>query len=130
MEDSKILQNIKKIAPKFCDNCGHMYEQNDFSVLKAQESNALLHLKCPSCSNTYVINAFVNNMGYGSQRMPLVLDLEGAEELEEFADSEVVSKDYAIDTFNLLNSGILEKRLLKSIEQPSLKNSKSSKLKS
>jgi hypothetical protein len=126
MEDTKILQNIKKIAPKYCDNCGHMYNQNDFNVLKAQESNALLHLKCPSCGNTYVINAFVNNTGYGSQRMPLVLDLEGSVEIEKFAESDVVSKDYAIDLFDLLNSGEVEKRLAKSLHSP-IRNIKSAK---
>ncbi len=103
-----ILQNIRKVAPKHCDNCGHKYTPDDFTVFKAQETNALVYLKCSNCGNTYVINAFVNSTGYGSQRMPLVVDLEGPEEIEKFAESEPVSKDEAIDLFTFLSSGQAE----------------------
>lgn len=105
MDEKKILEGIKKIAPNHCDNCGTKYMPNDFKILKLTGTNALIHLNCAHCGNTYVINAFLNNNGVGSQRIPLVTDLEGPVEIERFAKKDAISDNDAVDLFDYLSSG-------------------------
>ena len=99
-----MLKNIRKVAPKHCDNCGAKYTPRDFKVLKLVENSALIHLNCSACANTYVINAYVNQNGLSSQRVPLILDLESTDEVEKFAQQNAISKNNAIDLFNLLSN--------------------------
>ncbi|MBP9758391.1 hypothetical protein KBD45_01740 [Candidatus Dojkabacteria bacterium] len=103
MNQEEIINNIKKIAPRHCDNCGTKYDQDDFKIVQLNPMSALIHLNCKSCGSTYIINAFTNENGIGSQRIPLVLDLNGPTELEKFTQNgSGVSKDNAVDLYNLL----------------------------
>lgn len=102
MNQEEILGNIKKIAPRHCDNCGAKYSQEDFKIVQINPMSALIHLNCTSCSSTYIINAFTNENGIGSQRIPLILDLNGPSELEKFTQNGPVNKDNAVDLYNLL----------------------------
>lgn len=111
MDKQNILQDIKKIAPKHCDNCGKKYTNSEFKVIRAFENNALIHLSCAKCGNTYVINAIVNEEGVASQRMPLVLDLIDPKEIDRFADTQPVSKDDIIDIYNLLQDKNIEEKI-------------------
>lgn len=103
MKNKNIINNLRKIAPKHCDQCGFRYNMSDFKVIRVVEESALIHLSCPSCGNTYVINAYINNSGMGSKRIPLVIDLKDANEVEKFAEQPSVSKDDAIDLYNFLS---------------------------
>ena len=102
MSKENVIQSLRKLTPKFCDNCGHQYVPEDFKVIKVVENNALVHLTCANCANTYIINAFTNQTSMGSQRIPLVLDIEGPSEVEKFAKNEPTSKDDAVDLYNFL----------------------------
>lgn len=121
MEEGQILKNIKNLAPKHCDNCGSMYMPNNFKVLRVIENSALIHLSCSDCGNTYVINAYASNMGIGSQRMPLILDLEDVNEVERFANLPPISKDDAIDLFNFLGENMSIKDLFNNTKVTSKK---------
>lgn len=111
MNQDEIINNIKKIAPRHCDNCGTKYEREDFKIVQLNPVSALIHLNCKSCGSTYIINAFTNENGIGSQRIPLVLDLNGPNELEKFTQNEVISKDNAIDLYNLLQGNCTLEKL-------------------
>lgn len=110
MNQEEIINNIKKIAPRHCDNCGTKYEQEDFKIVQFNSISALIHLNCKTCGSTYIINAFSNENGIGSQRIPIILDLNGPSELEKFTQNGLVSKDNVIDFYNLLeeNSSIFK----------------------
>ncbi len=111
MDDNQyLLADIKKIPPKHCDNCGSKYMPGDFKILKLTKTNAVIHLHCNSCMNTYVINAFSNNNGISSQRSNLVLDLKNVKEIQKFSSVVPISKNDAIDMYNYLeDGGTLEK---------------------
>jgi hypothetical protein len=102
MNQEEIINNIKKIAPRHCDNCGTKYAQSDFKIVQVNPMSALIHLNCKSCGSTYIINVFTNENGIGSQRIPLILDLNGPQELEKFTQNGLVTKDNAVDLYNLL----------------------------
>ncbi|MBD3363361.1 hypothetical protein GF362_06615 [Candidatus Dojkabacteria bacterium] len=124
MSDKQLLKNIRKVTPKFCDNCGQRYTPDSFKILKAADNSALIHLNCSKCGNTYVINAFTNNVGVGSQRMPLVLDLKDAKEVEKFANMPPISKDDAIDFFNFLDEDIIFGKMFPDLKVKNTKDSK------
>ncbi len=100
--NDQMLKNIRKIAPNFCDNCGTRYAMHDFKIIKVTENSVMIHLKCESCANTYVINAIANQYSIGAQRVPIVLDLDDVHEIEKFANQAAIDKDEGIDLYNFL----------------------------
>ncbi len=111
-EKKNFIKNLQHFAPKYCDNCGHPFEEPDFKILKQSSINTLLHLRCSSCGNAYMLNVLSPANGVvGSTRVPINLDLQNGEEIKRFAGSEIVSEDDAIDVYNALSFENLEDEL-------------------
>lgn len=111
-DKQKLLKNLLAVAPKHCDNCGHRYSEADFRIVKISPVNTVLHLKCVSCNNAYMLNVLnpVNGM-VGAQRTPVNIDLEQGEELQKFAGKESVSRDEALDINNIIDKSLTAKDL-------------------
>lgn len=104
IKDQKIIKSIMEVAPKHCENCGTKYDPEDFKIMRRSPVNTLLHLKCSSCGNTYMLNVVNPSNGMvGASRMPLNLDLGSSNEFSKFAGSDVVSQDEALDIYDLLD---------------------------
>lgn len=99
----KLLKDTRGIIPAHCDVCGTKYGNEDFHMVKAEGTQAVMHIKCPNCSNTYMVNIYspVNGM-IGSTRTQLNLDISDSEELLKFAGGEPVSSDSALEAYSLL----------------------------
>jgi|GEM_PF-1069147 len=94
---------IRNIAPRHCDFCGHKYSEEDFHLVKMQGQNAVVHLKCAQCNSSYMLNIYSPGTGVlGSSRMQLNLDLEDNQEITQFANNTAVTRNEALDAFNLL----------------------------
>ena len=114
MEESndkqKFIKHFLAVAPKHCDNCGSKYIESDFKVIKSTPGGFVMHLRCQSCQNTYVLNVMNPGNGmYGTQRSPMNLDLESDSEIQAFAGKEAVSRNDALDAYNMMNSKLTEK---------------------
>jgi hypothetical protein len=102
-QNPSFLKNIKSVAPKHCDLCGHMYDEADFHLVKNQQQQTVIHLRCHNCGNSYMLNVYSPMAGVlGSSRSQLNLDLTQPDELSKFAGQEPVSINQALDGFNLL----------------------------
>lgn len=112
------IKNLLAVAPKHCDNCGAKYLESDFKVIKSSSVNTVLHLRCKSCNNAYMLNVLNPASGMvGAQRTPVNIDLENKEELMKFAGKETVNRDEAIDIHEKLSSAMTEDALKKLIAQ-------------
>lgn len=116
MEDfndkQKFFKHFLAIAPKHCDNCGAKYSEADFKVIKSTPSGFVMHLRCQTCNNTYVLNVLNPGNGMvGAQRSPLNLDLTTDAEIQEFAGKEAVSRNDALDAYNSLPKSINQQKL-------------------
>jgi len=99
-KEQNIIKSIMEIAPKHCENCGNKYESTDFKVMRSTSINTLLHLKCPKCGTTYMLNVVSPIQGMvGASRMPLNLDLYTSDEMSRFAGKSSTTKDEAISIF-------------------------------
>jgi len=100
----ELLRNILAVAPKHCDNCGSKYDESDFRIMKVTQTSVIMHLRCRSCNNVYMINIMnpINGM-VGAQRIPLNIDLAD-EELHKYAGKSSVSADDALDLFDKISS--------------------------
>lgn len=118
--DANIIKNIMQIAPKHCENCGHKYSQDDFHLMRSTNVNTLLHLKCSSCGNTYMLNVVSPMQGMvGASRIPLNLDLSGASEVSKFAGKNPTNENDAIDIFDRTSSDNFDS-FLKDLEAKSV----------
>lgn len=102
-EQKNFIKNLLSVAPKHCDNCGAKYSETDFKVIKNGPASTVLHLKCTTCDNAYMLNVLspMNGM-VGAQRTPVNIDLEQGDEIQKFAGKETVDRNEAIDIHNLL----------------------------
>lgn len=102
-DTQKVLKMVKNVAPKHCDICGHKYEDSDFHLVKNQGNQTVIHLRCDSCGNTYMLNVFNPAQGLlGSTRAQLNLDLAEANEVMNFAGNKPLTTNEALDAYNLL----------------------------
>ncbi len=116
MEDfndkQKFIKHFLAVAPKHCDNCGSKYTESDFKVIKSTPGGFVMHLRCQSCQNTYVLNVLNPGNGmFGTQRTPLNLDLESDSEIQAFAGKDSVSKNDALDAYNTVQPKLNEAAL-------------------
>jgi len=103
-DNQDLLRNILTVAPKHCDNCGSKYDESDFRIMKVAQTSVVLHLRCRSCNNVYMLNIMnpINGM-VGAQRIPLNIDLSD-EELDKYAGRSSVTADDALDVFNKIHT--------------------------
>lgn len=100
-KEQQIIKGIMEVAPKHCENCGSKYNESDFRVMRSSTVNTLLHLKCSSCGNTYMLNVVSPMQGMvGASRMPLNLDLFSPNEVSKFAGIEPTDQDEAIEIYD------------------------------
>jgi hypothetical protein len=100
-DQQKIIKNIMQVAPKHCENCGVKYNSEDFKVMRNTSINTLLHLKCSSCGNTYMLNVVSPMQGMvGASRIPLNLDLDTVDEVSKFAGKAKIGEDTALDIYD------------------------------
>lgn len=116
MEDfsdkQKFIKHFLTIAPKHCDNCGTKYTETDFKVIKSTPGGFVMHLRCQSCNNTYVLNVLNPGNGMvGTQRSPLNLDIVSDNEIQSFAGKDAISKNDAIDAYNAVDNKVTQQKL-------------------
>ena len=104
INQQELLRNVLSVAPKHCDNCGAKYDESDFRVMKTTQTSVILHLRCRSCNNVYMLNIMnpINGM-VGAQRIPLNIDLVD-EELNRYAGRTSVTADDALDLFDKIGT--------------------------
>jgi hypothetical protein len=106
------LNEARMVAPKYCEKCGAQYLDESFRLVQKNEKQSVFHLKCPKCSNTYILNVVSPGPNVlASQRSSLNIDLKDAAEMSRFAGKGAVSKDEALDVMNQLQNNDLEKLL-------------------
>jgi hypothetical protein len=87
-------------------------------VIKSTPTGFVMHLRCQVCNNTYVLNVLNPGNGMvGTQRTPLNLDLETDAEITEFAGREPISRNDALDVYNVLSKGLKQADLRKVLDQ-------------
>jgi len=103
------LNEARAVAPKFCEKCGQQYSDESFNLVQKNSNQSVFHLKCPRCSNTYILNIVSPSPNVmASQRSNLNIDLKDAKEMSKFAGKKAVSKDEALDVMNQLETQDLE----------------------
>lgn len=103
IEKEAFINQVKAIAPKHCDVCGTKYTDEDFSNIKSNNQQTVVHLRCRNCGNAYILNIYSPVPGIiGSARSQVNLDLTDTNELMTFAGSKSVTADDALDAMNLL----------------------------
>ena len=113
----KSLKNIMSVAPKHCDNCGNRYYDDDFKVIKSSPVNTVIHLKCRSCNNAYMLNVLNPMNGIvGAQRTPINIDLVDSIEIQKFAGGDAVDRDESLDIQEDLQSHLTQADLKKVFE--------------
>lgn len=98
-----LIKHFLTIAPKHCENCGAKYSEADFNVIKSSPQGIVLHLTCQACKNNFVLNVMGSANGvFGTQKVPLNIDLESDAEMDYFAGNDAISEDDALDVFNAI----------------------------
>ena len=97
------LSKARAIAPKYCEQCGTAYKDEDFHLVQEQPGSLTFHLKCHKCKNTYILNVMAPAPHLlASQKSKILLDITDKDELDKFAGKPAVSIDEALDVFNEL----------------------------
>lgn len=110
-DKQNFIKNLLAIAPKHCDNCGSKYLESDFKVVKNSPVSTVLHLRCRSCDNAYMLNVLSPMNGLvGAQRTPVNIDLEQGDEIQKFAGKETVGRDEAIDIHSKLDKELTKEK--------------------
>ena len=108
------IKNLLAVAPKHCDNCGSKYAESDFKIVKNSPISTVLHLRCKSCDNAYMLNVLSPMNGLvGAQRTPVNIDLEQGDEIQKFAGKDIVNRDEAIDIHSKLNRDLTKAKFEK-----------------
>lgn len=103
-QNQGFIKNIKKAIPNNCSNCGYKYSEKDLTVIQKDDFAAVLHLTCPKCKESYLINV-VSPLGslQGSSRMPLKIDISSAKEAKKFIGKKPVSSDDVLNLYDILS---------------------------
>ncbi len=97
------LQKARAIAPKYCEQCGAMYQDSNFKLVQENPNSLIFHLKCNKCGSTYILNVVAPNPNIlASQKSKVLLDLQDSSEFTKFAGQPPVKIDEALDVFNEL----------------------------
>jgi len=81
------LRDVRNAIPRHCSNCGHKYEEENLTIIRKEDFNAVLHLTCNNCGESYLINVVSpTGMLQGSSRMPLKIDIASAKEASKFVN--------------------------------------------
>jgi hypothetical protein len=104
-KNKRFLKSIRSAIPKHCSNCGYKYQDKDLTIIQKDNYNAVLHLTCSQCNESYLIN-ILSPLGtlQGSSRMPLKIDIRTADEAKRFIGSRPVSSDDVINIHKLLKN--------------------------
>lgn len=106
------LNEARAVAPKYCEKCGFEYSDDNFQLVQKNNNQAVFHLKCSKCGNTYILNVVSPSPNImASQRSSLNIDLTEPDEMSKFAGKGAVSKDEALDIFNILKDTDIESLL-------------------
>ncbi|MBN1331346.1 hypothetical protein JW978_00470 [Candidatus Dojkabacteria bacterium] len=106
------LKEARAVAPKYCEKCGTQYKDENFNLVKKEQNQAVFHLKCPNCNNTYMLNVVAPAPHMmASQRSSINIDVNSPEELSKFAGKGSVTRDEVIDIYQKLKSGDIEEFL-------------------
>jgi RNase P subunit RPR2 len=98
----RLIESIRSVSPKHCDSCGYKYKEDDFKLVKSQNQQATVHLRCQNCGNSYLLNIFSPSMGMiGSSRSQLNLDVTHPQELVKFVKAGSITMNEALDAYNL-----------------------------
>ena len=100
--DKNLLSQIKNVTPKHCDLCGYKYSETDYNIIKQpNQGQIVVHIKCQSCGNAYMLNVFSPSQGLiGSAKSQINLDLSNTHELVKFAGKGVITVNEALDAYN------------------------------
>jgi hypothetical protein len=117
-QNASFLKSIKNAIPKHCSNCGERYTQKDLSLIQKDDFNAILHLTCSRCKESYLINVVSpQGMLQGSSRIPLKIDIASPKEARKFIGKAAISSDDILEIHKYLQK-------LKDAKELSLKKSK------
>ena len=109
MDNNKenLIKHFLTVAPKHRENCGAKYTETDYNIVKSTPQGIVIHLTCQVCKNNLVLNVMgaVNGI-FGTQKVPLNIDLVSEAELDYFAGNEAVSKDDALDVYNAIQANL------------------------
>ena len=102
-QSRNLFKSIKDAIPRHCSNCGHKYTDEDLNLIQKDDFNAILHLSCISCKESYLINV-VSPSGVlqGSSRVPLKIDITSAKEAKKFFGKKPISSDDILNLHELL----------------------------
>ncbi|MBD3280084.1 hypothetical protein GF389_00985 [Candidatus Dojkabacteria bacterium] len=110
------LKEARAVAPKYCEKCGTKYTDQNFNLVKKEKAQAVFHLKCSNCGNTYMLNVVAPAPHMmASQRSSVNIDVNSPEELTKFAGKGSVTRDEVIDIYQKLKTDDIESLLQKSI---------------
>lgn len=107
LEPTKIIEYLKRntsIVPKYCDNCGAIYQDHSLQVLGSKQGTVSCRIHCESCSGTHLLTVAIPVNGVGvATRAPMNVDLTSREEFSKFASKGAVAGNEAIESYRLLS---------------------------
>lgn len=95
--DEQFIKDVVLGSVNKCGNCGHLYEQDNVSVVAHEEGLWLMMMNCPACGSRGLLAALVKDQAKAG---PIIEVTE--KELEGFRTSGVVSSDDVLDMHEFL----------------------------
>jgi len=112
MHNPGFLRSIKNAIPNHCSNCGKKYSETDLSLIQKDEFNAILHLNCSKCKESYLINVVTpKGILQGSSRIPLKIDISSPKEAKKFIGRKAITSDDVLNIHEYLQNLKLAKEL-------------------
>lgn len=95
--DEQFIKEVVLGTVNKCGSCGHLYEEDNVSVVAHEEGLWLMMMNCPACGSRGLLAALVKDQ---ANAVPVVDMTE--KELQKFKRTDVVCADDVLDMHEFL----------------------------
>lgn len=100
----QVIQQLRSLAPRFCDVCGTQHNDQDFSFVGNRDGMLTFQISCGQCGSTDVLQMSPGSTGVSMKRYSAMnTDVKGAE-FSKFAGKPQIEKEEALDIYTDLKA--------------------------